>query len=176
MIEGTRSMVERMKAAARLDTSVYEEVEADTGATGQAFGVVALASISAAAGGALHGPRGILVGLISVSLGWLLWSGVTYIVGTHLFSGTATWGELLRTIGYAWAPGVLYVFAIVPILGWAVEVVVGLWILVAGLIAIRQALDFGTGRALLTALVGLVPYIILRWIAAAILGIAPQVL
>lgn len=171
-----RTMGERMKGAALLEVSIYEEVEADTGATGQAAGVVSIAAVCAAIGGALGGPNGLLVGLISVLLGWLFWSGVTYFIGSRLFGGTATWGELLRTIGFAWAPGVLYVFGIIPLLGGLVRLVVSIWVLVAGIIAIRQALDFGTGRALLTAVVGFIPYLILVWLTGVILGIPPQLL
>lgn len=171
-----RTMTQRMKGAALLEIPIYEEVEADTGATGQAAGVVSLAAVCAAIGGALGGPGGLLVGLISVLLGWVIWSGVTYFIGTRLFGGTATWGELMRTIGFAWAPGVLYIIGFVPVLGGFVRVAVSIWILIAGVIAIRQALDFGTGRALLTAVVGFIPYIFLIWLVGAVLGIPPQLL
>ncbi len=170
------SMTERMKGAALLEIPVYEEVEADTGATGQAAGVVSLAAVCAAIGGALSGPGGLLVGLISVILGWVIWSGITYFIGTRLFGGTATWGELLRTIGFAWAPGVLYILGFVPLLGWFVRIAVSIWILIAGVVAIRQALDFGTGRALLTAVVGFIPYLCLVWVVSLILGLSPQLL
>lgn len=171
-----RSMGERMKGAAMLYIPIYEEVEADTEATGQAAGVVAIAAICAAIGGALHGAPALLVGLISVMLGWLLWAGITYLVGAYIFGGTATWGELLRTIGFAWAPGVLYVFGFIPFLGWFIRLVVSLWILVAGILAIRQALDFGTAKAVFTAVLGFFGYIVLAGLASWLLGVPPQLL
>jgi hypothetical protein len=93
-------------------------------------------------------------------LGWLVWSGITYLIGDKLLGGTATWGELLRTIGFAQAPQVLVVLAVIPLVGGLVRAAVVIWVLVAGVIAIRQALDFSTGKALATALLG--------WLAIAI--------
>jgi hypothetical protein len=161
-IGARRGIVDRMIGAAKLDAATYEEVESDYGATGQAVIVVVLVAIASAIGGAGEGERGILGGILAAIVGWLLWSGITYVVGDKLFGGTASWGELLRTIGFAQAPGVLLVLAIIPVLGWLVQAVVGLWLLAAGIIAIRQALDFGTGKAILTALVGWIPLVIAR--------------
>lgn len=154
------SLTERMKGAARLDVHTYEEVEADTGATGQAATVVVIVAIASAIGGAGDGPVGIIGGMVAALLGWLVWAGITYLIGDKLLGGTATWGELLRTLGFAQAPGVLNVLGFIPLVGTLVKVVVAFWILVAGVVAIRQALDFGTGRALVTALLG--------WLALAI--------
>jgi hypothetical protein len=156
-----RSMTERMMGAAQLHVDVYEEVEADATATGQAAGVVAIVALCSAIGGIGGGAGGAVGGLFAALIGWLLWAGVTYLIGDKLLGGTATWGELLRTLGFAQAPGVLFLFGIIPLLGGIVSVIVALWILVAGIIAIRQALDFGTGRAVATALLGFIPYAVL---------------
>ena len=161
-----RSITDRMMGAATLDVATYEEVEADTTATGQAAIVVSLAAIASAIGAAGEGGPGIIGMLLGTLVGWALWSGVTYFIGTKLFGGTATWGELLRTIGFAQAPGVLLVLAIVPLLGGLVRVAVSIWLLIAGIIAIRQALDVTTGKAVLTAVIGW----LLAIIPAAIIG------
>ena len=159
-ISAQRSWTERMVGAARLDVSIYEEVEADHTATTQAAGVVALVAVAQAVGAAGAGGAGVLGGIISAVIGWLLWAGITYLVGDKLLGGTATWGELLRTIGFAQSPGVFYALGIIPILGGFVRFAVGIWVLIAGIIAIRQALDFGTGKAVITAILG--------WLAVAI--------
>lgn len=159
---GQRGMTDRMMGAAMLHIDVYEEVEADSTATSQAAGVVAIVAICSAIGGISGGAEGVFGGLIAALVGWLLWAGVTYVIGDKLLGGTATWGELLRTLGFAQAPGVLYVLGIIPLLGSLVVVIVGLWILVTSVVAIRQALDFGTGRAIVTALLGFIPYAIMR--------------
>lgn len=151
-----QSLIERMLGAARLDIATYEEVEHDSTATGQAAMVVGIVAICAAIGAAREG--GALGGLLSAYIGWLTWSAVTYLIGDKLLGGTATWGELLRTLGFAQSPGVLYILAFIPGFGWLIRLVVALWILVAGVIAIRQALDFSTGRAILTGVLGFLAY------------------
>ena len=149
-----RSFVDRMAAAARLNVDLYEEVEADTSATTQAMGVVAVVAVAQAIGSAGGGAGAIALGVVAAVLGWLLWAGITYLIGDKLLGGTATWGELLRTLGFAQSPGVLYVLGILPVFGGIIRFAVAIWILVAGIIAIRQALDFSTGRAILTAVLG----------------------
>lgn len=172
-----KSMSERMMGAAKLDSATYEEVEHDRDATMQAAAVVAIVAVCAAIGGARDGTAGILTGLLAAFFGWLLWAGITYLIGDKLLGGTATWGELLRTIGFAQAPGVLYLLGIIPLgIGWLVRLIVGIWILVAVIIAIRQALDFGTGKALLTAFLGWVAYVILGVLLGVIFGINAQVI
>jgi hypothetical protein len=141
-------MIDRMKGAAMLEVATYEEVEADTSATGQAGMVVLLAAIAQAIAGIGQGGVGIVGGAVAALVGWVLWSGITYL------------GELLRTIGFAHAPQVLVILAFLPILGGLIRVVVAIWMLIAGIIAIRQALDFSTGKAVATALLG--------WLAIAI--------
>ena len=149
-----RGWTARMKGVSLLDVDMYEEVEADQTATGQAAGVVALVAVAQAIGGAGEGGPGVLAGVLSALLGWLLWAGITYLIGAKLFRGTATWGELLRTLGFAQTPGVLHVLDIIPILGGLIRFGVAIWVLIAGIIAIRQALDISTGRAILTAALG----------------------
>src|SRR5690606_1899429 len=87
-----RGMMDRMIGAAQLNIDVYEEVEADSTATGQAAGVVAIAAICSAIGGIGGGAEGAFGGLIAALVGWLLWAGVTYLIGDKLLGGTATWG------------------------------------------------------------------------------------
>ena len=148
------SIVNRMIGAATLSVPTYEEVEHDKEATGQAAIVVVIVAICSAIGNSGRGSTGIIGGLIGSLLGWLIWSGITYIIGDKLLGGTATWGELLRTIGFAQAPGVFNILGIIPGLGRIVIAIVGIWVLITGVIAIRQALDFGTGKAIATALIG----------------------
>lgn len=153
-----RGLVARAIGAALLNIDVYEEVEADRSATGQAGIVVAAVSIAMAIGGASQGTGSIIGGLLSGLLSWLVWAAVTNFVGTRLFGGTADWGELLRTLGFAQTPNVLWVLAAVG-LGTPLKYILGIWTLLTGIVAIRQALDFGTGKAVLTALVGVIAMI-----------------
>jgi len=154
-------LVQRMLGAATLNIDTYEEVEADETATMQAGTVVAMVAVASAIGAIGTGGTSIIFAPIAAIVGWLAWAGVTYLIGDKLLGGTATWGELLRTLGFAQAPGVLYVLGIIPFLGGMVGFGVWIWMMVAGVIAIRQALDFSTGKAILTAVLGIIPMVIL---------------
>ena len=155
-----RPMLERMKRAALLDPHLYEEVEADRTATGQAATVVAIVAVAQGLGAAPLGASGIIGGIVAALLAWLVWAGVTYVIGDKILGGTATWGELLRTLGFAQTPGLLGILAFLPLLGGLIRFAVAIWVLIAGIIAIRHALDFSTGKAILTGVLG--------WLALAI--------
>jgi len=175
MTEPRQTFVQRMIGAARLDVATYEEVEHDTDATGQAAAVVVLVAVCAAIGG-LHAGSGGIIGRPIVELaGWLLWSGVTFLIGTRVFHGDATWGELLRTIGFAKSPGVLFALAGVGVIGGLAAAAAAIWVLFAGLIAIRQALDIPTGEALITAFLGWLSYQAVGFVMSAVFGIPATV-
>lgn len=156
-----KSVVDRMVGASFLDIDTFEDVEHDQTATGQAALVVAMVAVAQAVGSSPLGLFGAGRAAVVALVGWLIWAGITYVVGDKVFDGTATWGELLRTLGFAQTPGLLLVFGFIPLVGWIVNLVVPLWMLVAAFIAIRQALDFGNGRTFLTVVVGWVVYAVL---------------
>lgn len=154
----SRTLTDRMLRAARLDANLYEEVERDHNATGQAATVVLIAAVAGAIGGLLGGGGlGAIVGIVGTFVGWIVWSLLTYWVGSTFFATAQTRvtpGEMLRTIGFAYTPSVLLILAFVPILGALLVVIVAIWQLIAGVIAVRQAMDFTTGRAIGTVIVG----------------------
>lgn len=159
---------ERMLRAARLEAATYEEIEADTTATGQALAVVALSSVAAGIGmGA--GIGGIVVGILVSLAAWYVWAFLTYWIGTRVLpepQTSSSHGELLRVIGFAAAPGLIRVLGVVPLLRWLVFLVAAVWMLFAGVIAVRQALDYrSTGRAVLVVVIGW----IVQWLVMLIL-------
>jgi hypothetical protein len=151
------TFVERMIGAARLNTNTYEEVEADRGATGQALGVVVLASVASGIGMG-QGLRGLVIGTVLSLIGWAIWAWLIYFIGTRWLpepDTNADAGQLLRTVGFATSPGVLRVLGIVPLLGELVFVVTAIWTLIAMVVAARQALDYrSTGRAVGVCIIG----------------------
>lgn len=82
---------------------------------------------------------------------------------------SATWGELLRTIGFSNSPGVFRLFSFIPFLGGIISFVASVWALIAGVIAVRQALDFSTGRAIATCIVGWIIYMVIVFLASTLL-------
>jgi hypothetical protein len=148
-----------MIRAAKLDVNLYEEVEADKGAMGQAMGVVILSSVAAGIGTVgTTGLKGLLIGTIAALGSWFIWAFLTYFIGTRLLPEPQTkadYGELLRTIGFSSSAGVVRILGIIPMLGAIVNFIVGIWMLVAMVIAVRQALDYkSTWRAVGVCLIG----------------------
>jgi hypothetical protein len=175
-------ILDRMVRAAKLDVSLYEEVEKDAAATNQALLVVLITSICSGIGTAIgghmrSGPEGFIigffVGIISTLFGWLIWSFITYFVGTRVFKGPqteATYGQLLRCIGFSNSPQALAILSFIPFLGGIVASVAMIWSLVAMVIAVRQALDFTTGRAVATCIVGFIALVVISAIVGGLAG------
>jgi hypothetical protein len=160
------SFTGRIIRAAKLDVSLYEEVETDTGAMGQAMGVVVLSSIAAGIGNlAYGGVGGLLIGAIGALVAWFIWAYLTYLIGTRLLpepETKANVGELLRTIGFSSSPGLLRILSFIPAIGIIIFWIATIWMLVAMVIAVRQALDYkSTLRAVGVCLIG--------WIIQAII-------
>ena len=171
----TGSLWRKMVRAAKLDINLYEEVEHDSSVTIQAFLVVVIVALAAGIGSAVNSVIvdeaeplyflwGLLWGLASAIFGWLMWSLFAYWLGTTIFRGPeteATYGQLLRTLGFANTPFLLGFFVFVPIIGGLFSLAGLIWALIAGVIAVRQALDFSTWRAIGTCIVGWLLYMLL---------------
>ena len=165
----------RIIRASMLDSSLYEEVEADKGVMGQAMGIVILASIAAGVG--LYktgGFSGIITGTVASLISWYIWAYLTYFIGTKFLPEPQTQadlGELLRTIGFSSSPGLLRVFYFVPGIGVLVYLVSSFWMLVAMIIAVRQALDYNsTLRAVGVCVIGYVIQIFVLVLIFSIFG------
>ncbi len=167
------SLWQRMIRASKLEVNLYEEVEADTTATSQAMLVVILSSL--AAGIASLGDAGIgglIWGTLGALVGWFVWAYLTYLIGTRVLPEPQTEadvGQLLRTIGFSSAPGVIRIFGIIPLFRQFFFFLAGLWMLVAMIIAVRQALDYrSTGRAVIVCLIGWLAQVIVLWLFMAL--------
>ena len=173
--EGTHSMIERMIRASRLDINMFEEVEADTSATNQALLIVALVALATGiASLGTTGPIGLLVGVVLAIAGWALWAWMVHLIGTKIIPSHSThadWGQLARTLGFAQSPGIFRALGFIPVVGNIIFAVASIWMLVAMVVAVRQALDYtSTLRAIAVVLIGFIPYLVLMSIAFALLG------
>lgn len=153
------SFSNRMIRAAKLDVHLYEEVEADKSAFWQAMGVVVLASLAAGIGSAAQmGAGGLLFGTLVSLIGWYLWALLIYLIGTKLLPQPQTrsdHGELLRTLGFASAPGLIRIFGLIPGFTGIIFLIASFWMLTAMIIAVRQALDYdSTLRAVGVCVIG----------------------
>ena len=166
---------DRIVRAAKLDVNLYEEVEADKSAMSQAMGVVVLSSVAAGIGSiGTMGIKGIIIGAITALIAWYIWAYITYFIGAKILPEPQTkadHGELLRTIGFSSSPGLLRILAIIPGIGGIVFMITSVWMLVAMVIAVRQALDYqSTLRAVSVCMIGWVIQVIILMILYSVLG------
>ena len=166
----TNGFTQRVIGALALDAAIYEEVEADATATGQALTVVLLSSLAAGIGS-----RGLvgtsLVGILFISIvaliAWAAWALLVFQIGSRILpepDTRADVGQLLRTIGFAASPGLLRVLGIMSAATIPVFVVTAVWMLAAMIVGVRQALDYhSTARAVTVCVLG--------WILAAAIAV-----
>lgn len=166
--------LDRIIRAAKLDVNLYEEVEADKGAMSQAMGVVVLSSVAAGIGSiGTTGAKGVIIGAIISLIAWYVWAYITYFIGVKILPESQTkadHGELLRTIGFSSSPGLLRILAIIPGIGGIIFMITAVWMLVAMVIAVRQALDYqSTLRAVGVCMIGWIIQAIILMILFAVL-------
>lgn len=167
-------MVERIMRVLRLDAPVFTEIAKDPAATTQAGIIVVAVSLLSGIGSGIRGHffSSLIWELIAgVVLSWLLWAVITYFIGTSLFGGKSTVEEMLRVLGYASAPRLLGLFGFIPCVGGLAALVGGILALVAGFIAVREAMQFDTGKAVITVVVGWLVALALTAVLAPVFGI-----
>ncbi len=135
----------RVYRAIKIDIELYEEVEKDKSATLQAGIVVVLSSLAAGVGALQLGATNFLIAPVLSLLSWYVWAYIIYFVGVKLFGDKTTksnHGELLRTIGFSSAPGLLRVFGVTPDLMTVTFIGTAFWMLACMVVAVKSALDY----------------------------------
>src|SRR6266487_1195488 len=157
----TNSFLQRLIGAAALDVAIYEEVEADPSAIGQAFTIVVLSSLAAGFGASgLNGASIANIGFISIValIAWAAWALITFEIGARLMPEPQTRvdvGQLMRTIGFASTPGLIRLLAVITPIAIPVFALSAVWMLAAMIVAVRQALDYQhTSRAIAVCVLG----------------------
>ena len=166
--------INRIIRACKLDVSLYEEVEADSSATLQAASVVVLSSLAAGIGAIHMGSTNFLIAPILSLVSWYIWAYLIYLIGAKLFpevNTKADHGQLLRTIGFSSAPGLIRIFGFTPEIMSITFIGSGIWMLVAMVIAVRQALDYeSTWRAIGVVVIGFLVQAIVLIMLLRIIG------
>ena len=168
-------MIDRIVRAIRLDWTVFREIAQDREAMKQAAIIVIVVTFLSALGGT----GGLLIAQVDagtailgffvdwfingILIGWIGWAVLTYLVGTILFKGQTDVQEMMRVLGYASAPRLLGLFGFIPCIGGLIAIAGWVLSLIAGIIAIREAMDFDTGNAIIT--------VVISWIAAFVLAL-----
>jgi Yip1 domain len=153
-----KPLIANMIGAGRLNIETYERVEADPRTTWDSVLVVVLSSIAAGLGSGITGVVDVLALITIAVLTWLIWVGLTYVIGSRLLATPeteATFGQVMRTTGFSAAPGIFRVFGFLPVIGWPIFLGATVWMLFSFVVAVRQALDFkSTARAFAVCLLG----------------------
>lgn len=167
----------RLLGAAMLDAAMYEGIEADRRTTQQAMSAVVLASLAAGVGaGDWLGTRAMTLAAVTALaiITWAAWAMLVFQIGTRLLPGPETqadWGQLLRTTGFASAPGLFLVFGLIPHGRGPVFAVVGVWMFVAMVFGVKHALDYRHGtRALAVCLAAAVLSLALAFAGSALMS------
>jgi len=156
--KGGQGIASRVVRALAFRGDVYDEVAEDPRATRQAWVAVLLVAIAAGAGEAPLAPQDLALQGIA-SLGhWWIWTAATYLTGTKLMGGSASWSAVLRALAFAKVPGVFAALAPVPAVGGLIHAATLPAVLAAGVVAARRTLKFGFGRALAAVLPGALIY------------------
>ena len=172
-LSSSSSFVDRVIGAIRLDPATYEAVEHDTDATWQAALVVVVAAIFSGVGSSGGQTRGILGGVLTSLVFWAIFALFAYLVGAYLLKGpqtSATFGEVLCALGFSYAPSLFAILGLIPGIGFLIVFIAGVWALIASVIALRQALEVSTGRAVAIAVVAFLAMLVVLGIVAAIFG------
>jgi hypothetical protein len=168
------SFVDRVIGAIRLEPATYEEVEHDTDATWQAALVVAVAAIFSGVGSSGGQTRGLIGGVLAAVVFWAIFAMFAYLVGAYLLKGpqtSATFGEVLRALGFSYAPSLFAILGLVPGIGFLLTFIAAVWSLIASVIALRQSLEVSTGRAVAVVVVAFLAMIVVVAVIVAVLGI-----
>lgn len=171
---GAHAFLERVGGALKLDAAAYEDVEHDRGALPQALIVVVLSSMATGIGSVRPEAAALFVpGTVFALAGWVAWSSLIYLIGTRLVPQAQTEadvGQLMRTTGFASAPGLFGLTGLVPGVGWILMMAVSAWMAAAMLVAVRQALDFtSVWRALGVVVIGWLAYLAILLLARVLL-------
>jgi hypothetical protein len=168
-------VIDRIVRAIRLDWTVFREIAQDREATKEAAIIVLVVTFLAALGGT----GGLLMAQVDagtailgffvnwfvngILIGWIGWAILTYFVGAVLFKGQTDVQEMMRVLGYASAPRLLGLLGFIPCVGWLFVIAGWVLSLIAGIIAIREAMEFDTGNAIIT--------VVISWIAAFVIAL-----
>jgi hypothetical protein len=164
------SLADRMIGAMKADVKTFQEIEADPTAIGQAVTVILLAALASWIGHIWS--MGIIGGifvLIANLCGYALWALLVVLIGTKVMPEPATkadFNEGFRVIGFTAAPGIFNIFSGIFLIGWIVSFAVWVWMVVIGVVAVREVLDYSnTGRAIIVCLIAAV----ICWIVSTVI-------
>jgi len=153
--------------AVRLDGDLYAEARVDATVTTRSLAVVVLVALAHGLGGIIRSIaferdsilKSFLIGVQGEIVFWVVAGAVIYLVGRYIFGGRGTYGQVVRPLGFATAPGLLIVVtALASLVGSGPQVlalvVLVAWRFAANFVAVRRALGLNQVKSAITLLAG----------------------
>ena len=158
--------------AALLRRDVYQQAASDPEIILKSLGVVILSAIALSLGllnvvgeegvmqpdlsWSMLGDRLISVWLVLITmlLGWVLWTLIVYLLGSRFLGGKAVYHQLLRVIGLCHGPGALFLLLQIPNVGFLAAALAGLWVLVSAVVGVKEVQETDWVAAVLSTLFG----------------------
>ncbi|MFH1414945.1 MAG: hypothetical protein ABIH89_02530 [Elusimicrobiota bacterium] len=170
-----KQLIARILRVLKLEDELYREVESVPDAISEAVIIVIISSIAAGIGSL--GKIG-LTGIIIITLGslvnWIIWAFLVYFIATNIIRGSRVYlsqGDFLRVVGFASAPGIIRILALLPGMYYIVHIIAHLWMIASMIVAVREVFMFEkTSGAVKVSIVGWVFMVL----AAFVLGSAAR--
>ena len=152
--------------AALFDGSVYSELDDQPEHMFRALGMVLVAALAFGAGVWSVFREGakpdelmelnlvLFVGIATIVMGWVVWTGFAWMLGTKLFNGNAGYRALLRAMGLSYLPICIWLLANMPFGGPVLSLGSHIWLLGTGITAIKYTQEFAWWKAIISGAIG----------------------
>ncbi|MCB0113285.1 MAG: YIP1 family protein [Caldilineaceae bacterium] len=151
------SFFETVRQALGLDPDVFSQITVASNGLLIALAVVALAGLSEALAQSLVlfinriSPQrfglAIMLSTGSHMIGYLFWTATIWLVGFYVFGREVSYEAIGRAVGLAYAPQLLGFFVLTPYLGSLFALVIGVWSLLATVVAVQSGLSLSVWQA-----------------------------
>jgi len=152
--------------ATLFDGSVYSEIDDKPEHMFRALGVVFISALCFGAGIWSYFREGakpeemtelnlvLFVGVSTIVMGWVIWTGFAWLLGTKFFGGTAGYRVLLRAMGLAYLPICLWLMVNVTLGGTFLSFSSHIWLLIGGIAAIKHTEAIAWWKAIISGSIG----------------------
>jgi len=187
------TLMDRLMGVATLKAPVYKSIAKDTSATSSAATVVIIAAIINGILGAISAVvlnsvtaqlgsqggiaiptlspiGGLIRGVITTLLGWLVGSAVLAFVAKTLFQGKTDTQEMMRVTGFTSVFSIIgSILALIPIIGALGALVAVVLQGIGNVIGIREAAEIDTTKSVVTAIIAIIVIFVIGLVLGAII-------
>ena len=145
----------------KLNTKAMTEASKDEKAFGMAILFIAIGGVAGAIG--MLNPIGIVLNPIIAIIGSFIGVGILHILA-KLFGGKGTFTELYKVMGLAY---LIQWISVIPLIGPILSGILGLWVIVVNVVALKTVYKLSTGKAIVVILIPLIIIVIIALVVGA---------